>query len=437
MPIINITVKGKVASSNTKAIVNGNSDYTVNWVLDGEWSDFDTKTMRVRHYDGTVIDCIFTGCSCSLPIITETCMIEIGLFAGNLITSTPATISCTRCIMDDEGPVKDPMPDVYAQIMERLNNLDGIAPATSDKLGVVKIGDNLKITEEGVLSVDTAEAVGDALADKQDTLIQSGASVGQIVKISAVDDMGKPTAWEAINIPESAQPDWNQNDNTQPDYVKNRPFYSETRNVTIEDAEYVALDGFPAFVTGDTVTVNVDGVEHSLVAYYDEDEGVFTIGDIYSDLENGKGQLGWQIWYSSGDNKAWFYATEAHTISYLGVFIYKIDNKFVNFDGLVRTFKGEWLYKTLYNSAGDSCTLYTCSDFILPDQDAQLFGFMSEFGFSKVDSVGLYSCFITGFIIAPMSARVRIARVVLGTDTSYMETMAADNGYTYTTNPNA
>lgn len=159
MPIINITVKGKVASSDTKTIVNGNSDYTVNWVLDGEWADYDTKTMRVRHYDGTVIDCIFTGCSCSLPIITETCMIEIGLFAGNLITSTPVTISCTRCIMDDEGPVKDPMPDVYAQIMERLDSLDGIAPATSDKLGVVKIGDNLKITEDGVLSVDTAEAV--------------------------------------------------------------------------------------------------------------------------------------------------------------------------------------------------------------------------------------------------------------------------------------
>ena len=159
MPIINITVKGKVASSDTKTIVNGNSDYVVNWVLDGEWADYDTKTMRVRHYDGTVIDCIFTGCSCSLPIITETCMIEIGLFAGNLITSTPVTISCTRCIMDDEGPVKDPMPDVYAQIMERLDSLEGITPATADKLGVVKIGDNLKITEDGVLSVDTAEAV--------------------------------------------------------------------------------------------------------------------------------------------------------------------------------------------------------------------------------------------------------------------------------------
>lgn len=125
MPIINITVKGKVASSDTKVIVNGNSDYVVNWVLDGEWADYDTKTMRVRHYDGTVIDCIFTGCSCNLPIITETCMIEIGLFAGNLITSTPAVINCIRCIRDDEGPVQDPTPSIYDQLLTKLNELDG------------------------------------------------------------------------------------------------------------------------------------------------------------------------------------------------------------------------------------------------------------------------------------------------------------------------
>lgn len=269
----------------------------------------------------------------------------------------------------------------------------------------------------------------------------TGAKVGQIAKITAVDTDGVPTAWSPVDMPSGGgvQSDWNQNDDTQPDYVKNRPFYSETRNVTVENVTNAALEGFPTFVAGDTVTVNVDGVEHSLVAYYDEDEGVFTIGDIYSSIEDGEGQLGWQIY--AGDTKARFYAKEAHTISYLGVFIYKIDDKFLNLYGLVRTynyyFNGESLYKILYNDAGDECILYTCSDFILPDLDSQLFGFMNEFGFSKVNSVSLYSCFITGFIITPMNAGVRIARVVLGTDTSDMETMAADNGYTYTTNPNA
>lgn len=128
MPIINITVKGKVASSDTKAIVNGNSDYAVNWVLDGEWADYDTKTMRVRFFDGSVINSIFSGTSCSLPVITGTCMIEIGLFAGDLITSTPAVINCIRCIRDDEGPVQDPTPSIYDQLLAKLNELGGVSP---------------------------------------------------------------------------------------------------------------------------------------------------------------------------------------------------------------------------------------------------------------------------------------------------------------------
>ena len=47
----------------------------------------------------------------------------------------------------------------------------------------------------------TAEAQDVIDAGKQDTLIQSGASVGQIAKITAVDSSGKPTAWEAVDMP--------------------------------------------------------------------------------------------------------------------------------------------------------------------------------------------------------------------------------------------
>lgn len=40
---------------------------------------------------------------------------------------------------------------------------------------------------------------------KQDILIQSGASVDQIAKIAAVDSSGKPTAWEAVDMPSEEQ----------------------------------------------------------------------------------------------------------------------------------------------------------------------------------------------------------------------------------------
>ena len=47
----------------------------------------------------------------------------------------------------------------------------------------------------------TAEAQDVIDAGKQGTLIQSGAAVGQIAKITAVDSSGKPTAWEAVDMP--------------------------------------------------------------------------------------------------------------------------------------------------------------------------------------------------------------------------------------------
>ncbi len=47
----------------------------------------------------------------------------------------------------------------------------------------------------------TAEAQDVIDAGKQDTLIQSGAAVGQIAKITAVDSNGKPTAWQAVDMP--------------------------------------------------------------------------------------------------------------------------------------------------------------------------------------------------------------------------------------------
>ena len=48
----------------------------------------------------------------------------------------------------------------------------------------------------------------------------TAAAPGQTIKVKTVQD-GKPTEWEAVDMP--SQPDWNQNDNTKPDYIKNRP----------------------------------------------------------------------------------------------------------------------------------------------------------------------------------------------------------------------
>ena len=124
------------------------------------------------------------------------------------------------------------------------------------------------------------------------------------------------------------QSDWKQNDESAPDYIKNRPFYSETVNVTVENAVDEPLDHFPVFAVGDTVTVNVDGVEHSLVAY--DDEGYAAIGDTFNSVDNGEGQLGWNIYvYKDVEDVACFHATESHTVSYVGIDYHKIDLKYL------------------------------------------------------------------------------------------------------------
>ena len=102
----------------------------------------------------------------------------------------------------------------------------------------------------------------------------SGAQVGQTIRVSAVDENGKPTEWEAADIPSGVQPDWNQNDGTQQDYVKNRPFYTgaPVETVLVEEStvsfsynggSYMA--NFPSTfeaTVGETYKVSWDGVAY-------------------------------------------------------------------------------------------------------------------------------------------------------------------------------
>ena len=77
-----------------------------------------------------------------------------------------------------------------------------------------------------------------------------------------------------MNIPEQVQPDWNQNDATQPDYVKNRPFYTgdpaeieiiPSTTVTFSDMGGIMTATWPEkfdLVVGQTYKVSWDGTDY-------------------------------------------------------------------------------------------------------------------------------------------------------------------------------
>ena len=132
MPDINITVAHKVAVCDTPAIVCDNSDYTVHWTLDDEWSAYDTKTMRTIYMDGTYTDTVFSGADIALPVCTVPGAVQIGLFAGDIRTSRVAIMRALPSVRSAAGAPADPTPDVYDQLMERMAQLENPDWAQND-----------------------------------------------------------------------------------------------------------------------------------------------------------------------------------------------------------------------------------------------------------------------------------------------------------------
>lgn len=248
MPDINITVAHKVAVSDTQSIVCDNSDYMVRWMLDEEWSAYDTKTMRTIYMDGTFTDKVFSGDVTALPVCTVPGAVQIGLFAGDIRTSRVAILRALPSVRSGAGAPADPTPDVYDQLMELIKGLgvvdpDDIAKAVADYLAAHPIEETdptvpswakaetkptYSAEEVGAIAQSDLQAATDAaLAQAKSSgefdgatgpagpqgpagapgkdgagMDVTGATVGQIAKIAAVDASGVPTAWSPVDMPD-------------------------------------------------------------------------------------------------------------------------------------------------------------------------------------------------------------------------------------------
>lgn len=227
--IINVSVENKIATkTDDTEYVCGNSVYVAKFAFDSEWDAYDTKTARFS-YNGSYIDIVFTGTECHIPIISGTYFFNIGVYAGNLHTTTPARVPCKKSILCDTGFPADPPDDVYNQIMAKLNSLgsadpEAIAKAVADYLAAHPIEETdptvpewakaetkptYTANEVGAISQgDLQTATNNALAQAKASgefdgagMDITGATVGQIAKITAVDESGKPTAWSPVDMP--------------------------------------------------------------------------------------------------------------------------------------------------------------------------------------------------------------------------------------------
>lgn len=129
MPNIQITVQNKIAQlQGNPDIVCGNSDYTVTFDFDAEWDAYTEKTMCVkfcRYGKKAKYEVLFTGDSCAIPPVYDVDHIDIGVYAGDIRTSTGAIVECRACITDGNPVHADPPQDIYNQLLERLNEIGG------------------------------------------------------------------------------------------------------------------------------------------------------------------------------------------------------------------------------------------------------------------------------------------------------------------------
>lgn len=120
--VINVEIKNKKAvRTNETAYVCDNSNFTVVFSFDEEWDEFDVKTARFS-YDDKYQDVVFTGNECAVPIISNTKLILVGVFAGNLSTTTPARIVANKSILSASGTPEPPSEDVYSQIIQMIDD---------------------------------------------------------------------------------------------------------------------------------------------------------------------------------------------------------------------------------------------------------------------------------------------------------------------------
>lgn len=137
------------------------------------------------------------------------------------------------------------------------------------------------------------------------------------------------------------QSDWNQNDETAPDFIKNRPFYEKTSEVVMlpetsfevseSSPNVIVNNSFPyTFEIGKDYTVTFDGVTNTYTAV-DGNGAIVIVSTSLEEVLNGNG---WMCCKAGG---SLIFATEdasligAHTMSISGPITetHKIDKKYL------------------------------------------------------------------------------------------------------------
>ena len=141
MKTIEIAINNKIASVAEAGtfLVGWNDDYQIHFTFDDPaWTETEIKTARFI-FGTQIVDKIFTGDTCPGVRVEAAYGVAIGVYAGNISTSTPAFIDVKKSIVDDEGLPLPPEPDVYLQLLQLMSTVTNAQATVDDQTGTPEV----------------------------------------------------------------------------------------------------------------------------------------------------------------------------------------------------------------------------------------------------------------------------------------------------------
>lgn len=241
---IQVTIANKRATvSGAPVIVCGNSGYTVNFTFDKDWDGMEYKTARFVYVQAGEVkyqDVVFAGTTAEVPVMANTKEVRVGVFAGELRTSTPAVIPCELSIRCGTGAPDDPTPSQYDQIMTLL---------LSSGTGTTFITDETLRLADGELGVNVTEDISEG----NNLPVTAGAVYDGINKVPTV-----PLKIRILGTETSCIQNIIGHKYTAADLYE----LAQTRDIMLESygtANYQTLYGYYRYAHGSETAVVFDG----------------------------------------------------------------------------------------------------------------------------------------------------------------------------------
>jgi hypothetical protein len=123
-----VTVRDKVATvQGSPCIICGNSDYSLTFdFVDPEWSEHEERTARftfIKRGELRYDEVIFEGNTVSVPVLSDIDEVVIGVYTGELYTTTPARIKCKRSILCKPAINERQIQTAYQQVLKALKEI--------------------------------------------------------------------------------------------------------------------------------------------------------------------------------------------------------------------------------------------------------------------------------------------------------------------------